>query len=106
VSNIGKKELQNPIKTKINKSNSMLFLPDKEKLALVFCVHFDMKTDLNLAKLFYRELEDAKANLGGTIDVKYYNSSGTIPDDIMKFDPDYNKYNTGFLVFSNFFILI
>lgn len=98
VKEISNHTISSPIKANINNSNSVYFIPDSEKLSLSFGMSFEQKTDNSLAKLFFRELDDAKFGFGGTIDVKYHNSN--IPEFISKIDTDCKHYNAGFLTFS------
>lgn len=98
VREISSKTISPPIKAKINSFNTIYFIPDSEKLSIAFGMNFEQKTDNGLAKLFFRELDDAKFGFGGTIDVKYHNFN--IPEFIANIDSDCKRYNAGFLAFS------
>lgn len=98
VKEISNKVVSPPIKAALSDTNSIYYIPDNEKLSIVFGMNFDQKTDNSLAKLFFRELDDAKFGFGGTIDVKYHNQN--IPEFISNIDTDCKRYNAGFLAFS------
>lgn len=98
IKEIEKKSSLSPMCVQINRGNNLYFIPDKEKLSVIYGINFEDKTDINLAKLFFRELEDAKFGMGGTTDVKFHFQN--IPDDIIAIEPKYKDFNCGFVSFS------
>lgn len=100
IKQISEKTIGEPLKVRIDESNIKLFIPTKESLILAFGVNFKHKTDHNLAKLFFRELDDAKFGMGSTIDVKYFPQQ--IPDEIVNIESNYKEFKTGFVKFCRF----
>jgi len=103
ITEIKNKQISAPIVCGINSSNTMYLIPDNEKLLIVFGLNFESKTDSNLAKLFFRELDDAKFGLGGTVDIKFLVNQ--FPDYLIKLEKNINSFNSGFVVFSKSLIL-
>jgi len=87
---------------KINAYNTYIFIPSSERLQVALGISFVYKTDNDLSKLFFRELDDSKFGTTGTIDVRYFNPSNNIPEEIPKILPDYKLYTSGFIYFSKF----
>lgn len=100
VDNIQKGILLPPIDIKINDFNNMIFHPEKENLQTMLGFKIDNKTDRNLSRLFFRELDDAKFGSSGTVNVKYYDNA---PEHLEKSLIEKNYYSAGFIVFSKIF---
>ena len=96
--NIKEKKDSNNLKIKINATNALYFTADSEKVSVIYGMHFEDKTDINLAKLFFRELEDAKFGVSGAIDVKYHLLN--IPETVLKVEEKTKDFNCGFVMFS------
>lgn len=100
VDNIQKGVLLPPIDIKINDFNNMIFHPEKENLQIMLGFKIDNKTDRNLSRLFFRELDDAKFGSSGTVNVKFYDNA---PEHLEKSIIEKNYYSAGFIVFSKIF---
>ena len=100
VDNIQKGVLLPPIDIKINDFNNMIFHPEKENLQTMLGFKIDNKTDRNLSRLFFRELDDAKFGSSGTVNVKFYDNA---PEHLEKSLIEKNYYSAGFIVFSKIF---
>ncbi len=98
ITEIKNKQVSLPIVCRLNSSNTMYLIPDEEKLLVAFGLNYESKTDSNLAKLFFRELDDAKFGLGGTVDIKFLINQ--FPDYLLKLEKNINSFNSGFVVFS------
>lgn len=103
INEIKNKQVSNPIICKLNSTNTMYLIPDTEKLLVVYGLNYESKTDSNLAKLFFRELDDAKFGLGGTVDIKYLINQ--FPDFLLKLEKNVNAFNSGFVAFSKFILI-
>lgn len=101
VSEIEKGQVSDPIKVRLNLENIIMFIPNKERLSVAFGMNFPSKTDHNLAKLFFRELEDAKIQGFTTLEVKYFNQQ--YPDELLAVEKNVKNFPTGFVVFCNIF---
>lgn len=93
------------LKLGLSKNNALYLIPDKEKLAVIFGLNFQDKTDINLSKLFLKELEDAKFGFGGSIDIKYHLLN--IPETITNIESKAKEdFNAGFFQFSKLLLLL
>jgi hypothetical protein len=97
IKNIEQKIIGEPLKVRIDEENVMVYIPTKESLLVALGINFKHKTDHNLAKLFFRELDDAKFGVGSTIDVKYFPQQ--IPDEIVNCLSNYKSFQAGFVQF-------
>ena len=97
IDDINNKITPDPLVLRLNNTNKLYLISDTEKLLVVFGMHFEAKTDCNLAKLFFRELDDAKIGFNGSVDIKYFVNQ--VPEFLSKVDKDLN-YNSGLVVFS------
>ena len=97
IASIQKGELLAPIDIKVNDFNNILFHPEKENLQIMLGFKLDNKTDRNLSRLFFRELDDAKFGSSGTVNVKFYDNP---PEHLDKSLIEKNYYSAGFVVFS------
>lgn len=102
IKNIKENNIGEPMSAKINHDNTYVFIPSEERLQVILGINFVYQTDNNLSKLFFRELDDSKFGTTGTIDVRYFNPSNNIPEEIPKILPDYKLYTSGFVYFSKF----
>lgn len=103
IKQISEKTIGEPLKVRIDEGNVKLFIPNKESLIVALGVNFKHRTDHNLAKLFFRELDDAKFGVGSTIDVKYFPQQ--VPDDIVNCLSNYKDFQAGFVQFSKFLFI-
>lgn len=97
ISNINNNVVSEPLKINLDKENIMLFTSNKEGVTCSIGINYNHKTDNDLAKLFFRELEDAKFGFA-TLDVKYFKDK--FPEDIVNLIPNYTEYKVGFISFS------
>lgn len=97
ISEISTKKVSDPIGLSLANRNKIYFLPTSEKLVVLHGINFEAKTDNHLAKLFFREIDDAKLGGGSSVDVKFY--FNTIPEFISSIEKDVSKFQAGFVGF-------
>ena len=96
-------KISDSMKIKINNESAYLFIPSKEKISILIGFNFVFATDNDLAKLFFREIEDAKYGIGGGVDVNYLNPNTTKLEFVEKVDSNYTNYKTGFISFGKYY---
>lgn len=97
ISNVENKVDNTPMILRLDPENIMVFTATNESVSCSIGMNYNHKTDNDLARVFFRELEDAKFGFA-TLDVKFFNNK--YPEDLMALVPNYADYKVGFISFS------
>jgi len=83
----------------LNKDNILHILPFKDRIQVLYGIHFEQKTDISLAKIFLQELVEAKRHVQNCIDATLYFETDTIPKEVINVDQP-KKYSNGLVLFN------
>lgn len=94
-------KIPNKMIVNLNEKNKLHMLPQKDRVILLYGIHFEQYTDISLVRVLLQEMEDTKRHVRNCIDATHYEENSQIPDYIISEDKPKN-YSNGLVVFNLF----
>lgn len=81
---------------RFGKNNRILLIGGKDKVDFLFGVHFNQNTDISLARIYLKEVEESKKKISVSLMFKYFSDLGRL-DGNLKSLFDVTEFNCGVL---------
>lgn len=81
---------------RFGKNNRILLIGGKDKVDFLFGVHFNQNTDISLARIYLKEVEESKKKISVSLMFKYFSDLGRLDGDLKSLF-DVTEFNCGVL---------